>query len=132
MSKKHVFKSLFWVLLGSVLLICGCLELLDSYWSGMGGAFLAVGILQLIRIFRYESNEEYRSKVERSNKDERNKFISGKAWAWAGYLFVLIAAVGSILLKFAGREDLMQMAAGSACLIMVLYWLSYLYLQKKY
>ena len=131
-TKKRIYLSLLWILLGAALFLCSAFGSLDSYWSGMGGGLLGVGIMQLIRFSRYESNEEYRTKADRANKDERNKFIANKAWAWAGYLFVLISAVGSILLKLAGREDLMMMASGSVCLIILLYWASYLYLQKKY
>lgn len=131
-TKKRMILSLVWLLLGAALFLGGVFEVLDSFWAGMGGGLLGAGVLQLIRFFRYESDEAYRAKVDRSNQDERNKFISGKAWAWAGYLFVLISAVGSILLKLAGREELMQMATGSVCLLLVLFWLAYLYLQKKY
>ena len=132
MSNKRMFLSLFWILLGAALLICGSAGLLDEYWSGMGGGLLGVGIVQTIRNFRYRSNADYRDKIDRANKDERNKFLSTKAWSWAGYFFVMIAAVSSILLKIAGRDDLMQMAAGSVCLILVLYWLCFLYLRRKY
>lgn len=131
-TKKRMYLSIFWILLGSALFLGGVCEVLDSYWSGMGGGLLGVGIMQLIRFSRYETNEEYRAKVDRTNKDERNRYIASKAWARAGYLFVLIAAVSSILFKLAGRDELTQLAAGSVCLILVLYWLSYMHLQKKY
>jgi uncharacterized membrane protein len=91
-----------------------------------------VGILQAVRLRRYYSNSDYREKFDRANKDERNRFLSGRAWAWAGYLFVMTAAVGSIVFKLMGREDLMMLASGSVCLILLFYWTSYLYLQKKY
>ena len=47
-------------------------------------------------------------------------------------LFVMIAAVASIMLKLAGREDLMKAASGSVCLIIILYWVSYVVLKGKY
>ena len=31
-----------------------------------------------------------------------------------------------------GREDLMQLASGGVCLILIYYWLAYLYLSRKY
>ena len=57
---RRMVLSIFWVLLGAALFICGTLEIVDSYWSGMGGGFLGVGIVQLIRHIRYRKNEEYR------------------------------------------------------------------------
>ena len=65
------------------------------------------------------------------NYDERNKYLSMKAWSWAGYLFVMIAACATVMLKLAGKEDLMMISSGSVCLVMVLYWISYMVLKKK-
>ena len=132
MYRKNIYFSALWIMLGGILFLCGVFEVVDSYWSGMGGAFLAVGILQALRIHRIHSNPTYQEKVERANKDERNRFLSGRAWAWAGYFFVLTAAIGSIVFKLMGRDDLMQLASGSVCLILIFYWLSYLYLSRKY
>ena len=65
-------------------------------------------------------------------KDERNHFIRNKAWAWAGYLFVLIAAISTIVLKLLG-QDLLSIAAGFAvCILVLLFWGCYLVLKKKY
>ena len=133
MGKNYrFFLSFFWILLGVVLCICNGLGWIEDYWFSMGFAFIAVGILQVIRHIRYRTNEEYREKFDTESKDERNRFISNKAWAWAGYWFVLIAAASTIVLKIAGREDLVPVAGGSVCLIVFLYWVSYLCLQKKY
>ena len=129
---RRMYLSLFWLLLGAVLFVCGAMEVIDSYWSGMGGGFLAVGILQLIRHIRYRKNEEYREKVDVATGDERNRFLTGKAWAWAGYLFVIITAVAVIVLHAVGQEQLGRMAAYAECLLLVLYWICYLILRKKY
>ena len=129
---RRMYLSLFWILVGAALFVCGAMEWIDSYWSGMGGGFLAVGILQLIRHIRYRKNEDYREKVDVSVSDERNRFLTGKAWAWAGYWYVLLAALGSIAFKLMGREDLTMFCSGSVCFMMVLYWLNYLWLSRKY
>ena len=129
---RRMYLSLFWLLLGAVLFICGVTEVVDSYWSGMGGGFLGVGIVQLIRHIRYRKNEDYREKVDVAVSDERNRFLTGRAWAWAGYLFVLVSGVATIVLKVMG-QDQWSLAAGYAlCLLLVLYWGSYLVLKRKY
>ena len=78
------------------------------------------------------TNSEYRENYDIQATDERNKYIASKAWAWAGYWYVLIGALGTIVFKLLGREDLMMFCSFSVCLIMVLYWLSWLCLKKKY
>ncbi|MBR2504045.1 MAG: hypothetical protein IKB62_07970, partial [Oscillospiraceae bacterium] len=89
---KKIFISIFWVVLGAVLLFLNFNYTLDSYWSGLGTAFIVIGALQIFRQVKYRTNEQYRENVDTRNNDERNRFINGKAWAWAGYLYVLIAA----------------------------------------
>lgn len=129
---RRMYLSLFWLLLGAVLVVCSMTEVVDSYWSGMGGGFVGVGIAQLIRHIRYRKNEDYREKVDVETNDERNKFLTGKAWAWAGYLFVLVSGVATIALKVMG-QDMWSLAASYAlCLLLVLYWGSYLVLKRKY
>ena len=132
MDNKRFIASIVEIIIGFVLIACSIYGVVDEYWNGMGVALLVVGVIFLVRQFKYKTNEEYREKFDVERSDERNRYISGKAWAWAGYLFVMIAAVASIMLKLAGREELMLMASGSVCLIVVLYWISYMILKKKY
>lgn len=134
MMKRRVrlLTSIAEIILGVVLTVCGGIGLTDEYWSGMGTALLVIGILQLIRHIRYKTNESYRQNVDTERNDERNKYLSLRAWAWSGYLYVLIAALGTIALKLADKEELMRLASGSVCLIVLLYWISYMILRKKY
>ena len=129
---RRMYLSLFWVLLGAALFVCSAMEIVDSYWSGMGGGFLGVGIVQLARHIRYRKNEEYREKVDVANGDERNRYIAGKAWAWAGYLFVLVSGVATIALKVMGLDQWSLAASYALCLLLLLYWISYLVLKRKY
>ena len=132
MKKERLIASILEILVGAALLICSMFELVDEFWSGMGTSLLIIGIIFLIRNIKYKTNEEYREKIDIESNDERNKYISLKAWAWAGYLFVMLGAVGVIVFKLIGKEDLMMMASLSVCLIMVFYWISYTFLKKKY
>ena len=129
---RRMYLSLFWLLLGTVLVVCGMTEVIDSYWCGMGGGFAGVGIAQLIRHIRYRKNDDYREKVDVETNDERNRFLAGKAWAWAGYLFVLVSGVATIALKVMGQDQWSLAASYALCLLLVLYWGSYLVLKRKY
>ena len=131
-SDKRVYLSITWVVIGAVLFSMAVAGKVDSFWSGMGGALLAVGALQILKYYRLSKNEEYREKMEIEYNDERNQFIRNKAWAWSGYLFILIAAVSCIVLKIAGQEVLSMAASGAVCLMLVLYWVSYYLLKRKY
>ena len=129
---KRIFLSIIWVVLGAALFMAALSEELDSFWSGMGGALIVVGVLQILRIYRFNKNEAYREKMEIELSDERNQFIRNKAWAWSGYLFILVSAVACIVLKIMEQELLSMAASGAVCLMLVLYWGSYYVLKRKY
>ena len=94
-----------YLILGVVLTVLGILEIVGSLWSGMGGALIAVAVIRMIRILRYRNDEAYRENAQIEAKDERNRFIRNKAWAWAGYLFILLAAISVIVFKLMGETS---------------------------
>ena len=105
---------------------------IDSFWSSMGAALVVVGALQMFRIIRYNTSPKYKEATDTAIADERNRFIRTKAWSWVGYLYIIIAAVATIMFQLLGQELLMFAASGSVCLMLVLYWVSYFILRKKY
>lgn len=131
-NDRRVIAAICYIVLGAVLLVLGMMEMVDEFWSGMGGALVVMGVLRMVQFFRYRNNEEYREKTEIAAKDERNHYIRNKAWAWSGYIFVLIAAVATIAFKIAGQETLSFAASMAICLLLVLYWVSFLVLSRKY
>lgn len=132
MSKKRIVIQILEVVAGIILLGLGIAGMVDEFWSGMGGALIGVGTMRLAQILRYQNNEAYRENVNTERNDERNQFLSMKAWHMAGSWFVIIAGIGTFLFKFAGKEDLMMLCSGGICLMVTLYWVCFLYLKKKY
>lgn len=132
MKAKSYFVSALYIILGGILIGLGFAGVVDEFWNGMGSALLIVGVIQLIRRYRLEKNEAYREKMEIEVSDERNKFIRVKALAWSGYLFIMIMAVACIILRIIGQELLSMAASGATCLMLVLFWLCYFFLKRKY
>ena len=133
MNNRHKTRlAIVYIIFGLILFGCGLLELVDEFWSGMGSAFAFVGILQLVRCIKYNTNENYRENVDTNAKDERNRFLSMKSWSWAAYLYVISAAVATIVLRILGHEDMSFAASMSICVILMLYWISYMVLKRKY
>ena len=131
-DKKSTAVYVIYMVVGAALFAAGVAELVDAFWSGMGSGLLFVSILQLIRRWRLRRDDSYREKYEIAQTDERNHFIRSKAWAWAGYLFILIAGISVIVLKVMGQELMSTAASYAVCLILVLYWGSYMVLSRKY
>ena len=132
MKKKDIIFGVIWFLLGLVLTVLCCLETLDEFWSGMGSALMVVGIVRLLRSYRLSRSKTYREKREVAETDERLHFIRNKAWAWAGYLFIIICAIGTIIFKLLGQDLLCMFLSGAVCLMLVLFWASFFILKKKY
>ena len=129
---KRIIISVMWVIIGIVLTGLGFLGKVDGFWNGMGSGLVVVGIIQLLRSYRFQKNEVYRKKMEVEASDERNRFIRSKAWAWTGYIFILVTSVSIIILKLIGQDLLSMLASATVCFVLILYWGSYLILKKKY
>jgi len=131
-NSRRIVAYMIYIALGACLIALGVMEIVDSFWSGMGGALIVMGVMRVIQFLRYSKDESYREKWDVETQDERNRFLRNKAWAWAGYLFVLLAAVCTIAFKVMG-QDLLSMAASFAVsMLVLLYWICYLVLKRKY
>ena len=97
-NNRRLALSIFWVVVGAVLVVLSLTEVLDSsVYAGMGGALMAVGCLQAIRNVKYRKDPEFREKVDIELSDERSKYLRMKSWAWTGYIVVLVQAIGVIV-----------------------------------
>ena len=129
---KRLIASIFEIVIGTILTILGYTGVVDSYWSGMGTALTVVGVIFLVRTFRYKRNTEYKEKVDVEVNDERNKYLRMMAWSWTGYFFVMIAAFASIMFKVFGNDQYSIAAGGAVCLLIVIYWISFEILKRKH
>ena len=132
MNRKNWISMAIIMAFGILLNVLYFVGLVDDFWSGLGTAFIFVAVLRLIRLVKYKNNSQYREKVDIAANDERNKYIAMKAWAWAGYCFVLISAAGSLTLRAMGENDLSSLSSGACCLLMILYCVNYFMLKRKY
>jgi hypothetical protein len=48
MKNKRMLISGIYILLGLVLFGCGLAEIVEEFWSGMGGALIGVGLVRMI------------------------------------------------------------------------------------
>ena len=137
MKNRYLPLAVLYIVLGIALFVsCQIVDLGNSTLAqilpGMGGALFGVGVVRLVMGIKLEKDAEYRENYEIRVNDERNRYLRMKAWSWAGYVFVLIAAVATIVFAVADRKELMMLASGGLCIMLVLYWVSYMIVRKKY
>lgn len=130
--RKSLVSNIIFIAIGGILFALSSFNKLDSIYSGFGAGLFVCGIVQLIRAIRYKTNEAYKNTIDTELSDERNRYINQKAWAWAGYLFVIILAIITIVCMILKQTLYMELAGFTICLILILYWISYLVLRKKY
>ena len=124
--------SVFWIAAGAALLVLSLAGVLEgSVYGGMGGALLAVGVLQTLRHVKYDRDPEYREKIDTVEGDERIRYIGMRSWTCAGYIAVLAECVGIIAALIFDQPVIRQVLSGSVCLILCAYWISYLVISKK-
>ena len=132
-NNKRLALSIFWVLLGVTLLVLSITEVLDSsMYAGVGSVLIVVGGLQIIRNIRYRKDAAYQEKVDTETSDERNRFLSMKSWSWTGYIVVIIQGIGVVVATVLREDTIRQILSYSVCLIVTVYWISYLVLSRKY
>ena len=132
-NNRKLALSIFWIVMGAVLMGLSVAEVLDSsIYAGMGGALVGVGILQVIRNLRYRTNPSYQEKIDTEVNDERNQFLSMKSWSWTGRIVVLVEGVGMIVAIALSQQTIQRMLSYSICLIVATYWITYMILAKRY
>ncbi|MBQ2040976.1 MAG: hypothetical protein II482_02380 [Lachnospiraceae bacterium] len=132
-NNKRLALSIFWMVLGIVLIILNMTDVLDqSIYSGMGSALTVVGFFQAMRNLRYRKDKDYREKIDTELGDERNSFLRMKSWAWTGYIVVLAEGIGVVIAMITGQELLCRVLSWSVCLIVGVYWITYMVLSRKY
>ncbi len=131
-SNRRLISSIVEILVGGALFVCSLTGVLkDQYWGSCGVTLMTIGAIFLVRQIRYRSDADYKEKLDIREGDERNRYIAMKAWAWAGYLFVITAGVGTIAFKIAQKNTQSLMCGFAVSLIILLYWICYMVLQKK-
>ena len=132
MKNKTAIYHIVMLVTGLALLVAAFAGKVDAFWNGMGSALVIVSALRLLKSYRLSKNDAYREKQEIEASDERNQYIRIKAWSWTGYFFIIISGLATIIFKLVGQDLLSFAASGAVCLMLILYWVAFLVLRKKY
>ena len=131
-NRRNIIVNIIYIILGAGLIIASKLNDLNSLYTGFGSGLTIVGVAQLIKAVRYSTDKNYKEKVDLSVKDERSSFIRTKAWAWTGYITVIVAAAVDIIFLIIGLEQYVSIASMIVCGIIIIYLISYMILKNKY
>ena len=131
-NNKKLILSIVELVIGSILIVLGIKGKIDStLWSGAGGGLVAVGVAQIIRTIKYKTDPEFKKTVDTELTDERLKYLRLKAWAFAGYAFLISSGVVAIGLMITGKREPAMILGFCICFMLIAYLVSYVIIQRK-
>ena len=132
--QKRLYYAYAYLLLGAALNIAAFFTHSNNYFlSSFGSAMLIIGIVRIIRHKRLVSSDKAVKQQEIAETDERNIMLAEKARSWAFAAYIILTGIVLIVLAILGIQDtLVQMISYSICLLVILYWICYHILKRKY
>ena len=129
---RNIIINTVYIVVGIVLVTLTLTNKIDNIFLGLGSGLIGAGAVLLFRAIKYHTNQKYKEQIDTENNDERNCYISMKAWSWTGYLFIIICAVIALVCVIMSQIVYSQIALGAVATITLLYYISYLVIRKKY
>ena len=131
--KQRLYIAVSYIVIGLVLIAADALNHFENHYFASFGMTLAVmGILRLIRHWKITKDDASIHRQEVAETDERTLMMNEKARSWAFTYSIMIAGITVIVLSLLGKHDAAQPFAWFVCAEVVLYWICWLILRKKY
>ena len=131
--KLRLCYHLIWAVIGIALCLYWFLaEPNNSYSFALGGSFIVIGVIRFIQYKQTTGDEKAMRKQEVAESDERTRMIAERARSWCFYLSITGAGIWVIILNLMGRHEEAQPFAWYVCGMVVLYWICFIIIRKKY
>ena len=131
--KQRLHVGLFYLALGLILMLVGIwIYSENSFVFSFGLAILVMGLHRILHYRKIIKDEKYMRKQELMEKDERLLMLSERAKSWVFSFSVMLAGLAVIVLSLLGYNDQAVPFAWYVCGMVVLYWIFWFILGKKY
>ena len=129
--KLRLYLAIGYIVLGVILIILFNLKGAEnSYLSSMGFALIVVGIVRIRNHIIITKNEESIRKQKIAETDERNIAIANKAKSLSFMIYIFMACIAVIVLEILNKTQWVSVISGMVCLLLVIYWVTYLIVRK--
>lgn len=121
-----------------VIIALGILMIVVSAWRGneylssLGSCFLILGIARIVQHKRITRSEESLHQREIAETDERNIKLWTEARSLAVSVYLFAAGVAIIILQLLGLSGPAQWISWAILGFVLIYWLCYAYVRRKY
>ena len=131
--KQRLWIAISYIALGLILVIADAVNHFENYFFfSFGFALVIMGILRIIRHLKTMRNDQSLRKQELAESDERIRMIAERARSWVFSLSVTGAGILVIALNILGYHDAALPFAWYVCGMVVLYWICFSVICKKY
>lgn len=129
--KVRLYYGIGCAVLGVLMMILGFLRT-EEYISSLGLMFLIIGIARVIQYRRITQTEESLRQREIAEKDERNVLLWTKARSLTFTIYSIVLALAVIILRLMEVELIPQILAFCLFTMVLIYWICYFALSRKY
>lgn len=131
--KKRLYLNIVYMIIGAALICIGLLKINENEMLfAFGIAFLASSIVRIIQYFKISKSEERLRNLEVKEKDERNVLIWTKAKSMTFNIYIMLSGAAIVALYLLNMEFIAQIVAYNICIFVVIYYVCYLIMNKKY
>lgn len=131
--KLRLFLAIFYLLLGAAFIAVhwkGASQ--NDAFSYFGLIFAVCGITRIRRYYSMRKHPERMKRAEIAENDERNIMIWTKARSLAFAVYVGLAGTAVILLHLLNRTSEAVIVAYTVCAFVLIYWICYQVIRRKY
>ena len=129
----RLYFALSFSIIGIALIIISAItNVLDGFLGPWGLGLLIIGIARVRNHFLITKNEETLRNREIAENDERNITIVNKARSISFILYILIASIAVIILQILNQTEVAIIVSFSVCALILIYWISYFIISRKY
>jgi len=131
--KQRLYIAISYIAFGLLLIIADYFNGFENdFFFSFGFALVVMGILRIIRYQKITIDEKSIRKQELTETDERNRMISERARSWGFSFSILAAGILVIILSLLGYHEQALPFAWYVCGMVVLYWIFWNIIQRKY
>ena len=129
--KTRLYLAIAYIVIGlAMIVVFNIMENSNEFLSTLGLVLVVTGVVRWRNYRRITKTEETMKAQEIKETDERNVAIVQKARNIAFVIFVMVLAIAIIVLQFLNLALYVQLLFAVMCVLLAIYWVSYLIIRK--
>ena len=130
--KTRIYTGVLYLIVGAAMIVTYAVKSGNEFLCSFGGALVLMGILRILKHKRLLKNGDALEKQRIAETDERNIMLAHRARSLAFSFYVFLSCCAVIVLQFLDMGEKALPLAYSVCALLILYFVCYYILNKKY